>query len=210
MCSNNCINNCGCDCSLDFKKRNECVRGPITAIDVACIPVLRPPPPPKPVYAFSTGTVLAVLASLASGLPDTVTQVGFGTSIPGVTVLGNIITLPGLHEAFSVPRVGTIEDISAAFTVTTGVTLAGSAIINARIYRAPEGSNVFTATSATVNLPPLTGVIVAGTTVSASASFAPVPVALGDRLVMVFSVTTTPGTVGTIITGSASAGITLN
>jgi len=189
--------------------RNRChVLGPFVAIDRDCI---IPPASTGSIIPFASGITPAILASAIGGLIGTVSLVGFGSAIPGVTLVGETITLPALNEAFSAPRAGSISAISAAFTVTVGLDLIGeAATVNARIYRAPAGSNVFTATGASVNLAPaLTSLITVGTTLTGTSSnFAPVPVAAGDRLLMVFSISGT--TLVATVTGAASAGITID
>ena len=184
--------------------------GPFRAIDAACIV---PPANTGSIIPFSSGVTTAILTSIAGGLVGTASLVGFGTAIPGVSVAWNTIDLSGvITEAFSVPRAGNITAISASFTTLLALTLAGTTVtINAQVYRAPAGSNVFTATNATVDLiPPLTGVVAIGDTASATASVAPVPVAAGDRLLMVFTTSATGLDLVQTVTGTASAGITIS
>lgn len=198
-----CMNNSMCGCS----NKNECTAlGPFEAIDAACITT---PAATGSIIPFSSGIVPVVLTSLASGLIGTVSLVGFGTSIPGVTLTGTNIDLTAATgtEAFSVPRAGTITSISASLSATVAVTLTGSATVRAQIYRAVAGSNVFSPTTAFVDLAPALSTIAVGTITSGTANVTPVPVAAGDRLLMVFSVTTS-GVVATI-TGNASAGINI-
>lgn len=189
--------------------RNRCnVLGPFVAIDRDCI---IPPASTGSIIPFSSGIVPSALISAVAGLAGTVSLVGFGTSIPAVTLLGETITVPAVNEAFSVPRAGSISAISAAFTVTVALDILGEATtVNAQIYRAPAGSDVFSATGVSVNLAPaLTSLVTVGTTLTGSSSnFAPVPVAAGDRLLMVFSISDT--TLVAAVTGNASAGITID
>ncbi|MED1017031.1 hypothetical protein [Bacillus atrophaeus] len=43
----------------------------------------------------------------------TSSAIGFGTSVPGITIIGGTIDLTGLlSEAFTVPRAGTITSIA--------------------------------------------------------------------------------------------------
>jgi len=184
--------------------------GPFTAIDADCI---IPTPNTGSIIAFSSGITPVLLTTIAGGLIGTSSLIGFGTAIPGISVLGTTIDLTGVAtEAFSVPRAGNITAISATFTELAGLDLLGTtATINARIYRAPANSSIFTATGASVNLsPPLTGVLSLGAITSGAANVAPVPVAQGDRLVMVFTATATGTTLVLTITGSAEAGITIS
>lgn len=184
--------------------------GPFRAIDAACIV---PPANTGSIIPFSSGVTTALLTSIAGGLVGTASLVGFGTAIPGVSVAGNTIDLSGvITEAFSVPRAGNITAISASFTTLLGLALVGTTVtINAQVFRAPAGSNVFTATGASVDLiPPLTGTVAIGDTSSATASLAPIPVAAGDRLLMVFTISASGLDLVQTVTGTASAGITIS
>ena len=210
-----CLNNSMCGCSGNRHGNGECnALGPFVAVDAACIV---PTPPAQitggTIIPFSSGTIPATLASAALGLVGLSSLVGFGTSIPGIEIAGNEIPLIGglLSEAFTVPRAGFITSIAATFTLTAAVTLLGTSSIRAQIYQAPAGSNTFTATNAFVDLlPSLTGVIAINTILSNSATITPVPVAVGDRLLMVFSINSTAGIeLANVVVGNASAGITI-
>ncbi|AWE09325.1 hypothetical protein DCE79_16425 [Lysinibacillus sp. 2017] len=205
--------NRGCSgCSGHVRCGNPCFSlGPFRAGNSVC-----PPINTGSIIPFSSGTSVVTLTTGATGAIATVTAIGFGTAVPGITPAADgTITLPALPavttEAFNVPRAGTITAISATFTETTEVTLApagSTATITARIYRAPAGSSVFTPTNAFVNLTPtVTGTVVAGTTYQGTTS-ANVPVLAGDRLLMVFSVAGTAAAL--TLTGSATAGITIS
>jgi BclB C-terminal domain-containing protein len=188
---------------------NPCNAGPFVAIDRDCIV---PPANTGSIIPFSSGIVPATLVTLATGLVGTVSAVGFGTSVPGITIVGNTITLGGTlpSEAFVVPREGSITALSASFVATAAIALTGTATIRAQIYRAPQGSPVFTATGAFVDLaPPIPGPIAIGSSAAGNGSFAPVPVSVGDRLLMVFSVTSSAAVVIAVV-GNAAAGITID
>ncbi|MBE1556781.1 exosporium glycoprotein BclB-related protein [Sporosarcina limicola] len=197
----------GCQ-SAGSGKINCTVVGPFRAIDAACI---IPPANKGTIIPFSSGLVPAVLTSIAGGLVGTTSLVGFGTSIPGVTILGNTIDLTSLlNEAFTVPRAGNLTAISASFSVAAAVAVAGTITVKAQVYRAPAGSNIYTATGATVDLAPsLVGPLAIGAITFGSASIPAVPVAVGDNLVMVFSITATGLTLINAVTGNASAGLTI-
>lgn len=199
---------CHCHYQCRPKPFNDCLqRGPFVAIPSQCI---MPVEQTGSIIPFSSGIVPAVLVTAVGGLIGTTSLVGFGTSIPGISVLDNRIDLlaPLLSEAFSVPRNGAITSISASFRATLAIDVLGVATVNARIYRAPEGSNSFTATDASVNLTPISSLLAVDETVSGNSSnFAPVNVSTGDRLLMVFSVTGPTGV--TTLTGVASAGINI-
>lgn len=198
--SSHCSGQCGNPCfSL----------GPFRATSTIC-----PPANTGSIIPFSSGIIPAVLATLIDGAVGTVSAIGFGSAVPGLSLVGNTLNLPlptGSTEAFSVPRVGKITAISASFTETVGLTVLGNATIRAQVYRAPAGSNTFTATNAFVDLAPtVTGVLTAGTTYQGAANIANVPVVAGDRLVMVFSVSGEGILAITALTGAASAGITIS
>ena len=162
------------------------------------------------IIPFSSGTTALILPTLATGLAGVPSLIGFGTAVPGVAIVGNTLDLTGiLTEVFSVPRNGSITAISASFTPTVPLAVAGTAAVTAQIFRAPEGSSVFTATNARVTLTPYTGAVATGDTSFASADVLPVAVSQGDRLVMVYSFAGTVTAV-TAITGTASAGITIS
>lgn len=211
-----------CNCYKQYsycQRQNQCLSdrgnnanrchnlGPFIAIDPDCVVSAKKT---GSIIPFSSGVTPAVLVNAVGGLIGTTSLVGFGSAIPGVSVVNNQINLlaPLLSEAFSVPRAGSITSISASFRATLAVALVGTATVNARIYRAPAGSNTFTATAASVNLTPITGPLAVDQTVSGtSENFAPVAVSPGDRLLMVFSVSGVA--LATTLTGVASAGINI-
>ena len=207
-----CLNNSMCGCSGNGHNGNgQCTAlGPFVAIDAACIP---PTVNTGSIIAFSSGLTTVALATVGEGVISVPSLIGFGTAVPGVTIVGNTLDLSGIvTEAFVVPRAGNITAISASFSAFLGAAIVGTSTLRAQIYRAPAGSNVYTATGAVVDLaPPLTGPLSAGEITFGSANVAPVPVVTGDKLVMVFSIAATTGvTVAQIITGTASAGITIS
>ncbi|MGE7983834.1 exosporium glycoprotein BclB-related protein [Solibacillus sp. NPDC093137] len=204
-----------CMCSKNMNIGNlhpcgsNCVNlGPFRAVRPGCTP-----PNTGSIIPFSSGITPVVLTTLVGGLVGTTSLIGFGTAVPGITIVGNTIDLSGVAtEAFAVPRNGSITAISASFTALAAVDLGlGSVSVTAQIYRAPAGSSVFTATNARVTLtPPFTGLITLGQTSYGSSNVPPVPVAQGDRLLMVYSIAGTGVTLAAALTGTASAGITIS
>ncbi|MFJ5750121.1 exosporium glycoprotein BclB-related protein [Peribacillus frigoritolerans] len=172
------------------------------------------PPGAGAIIPFASGITPATLTTIAGGLVGTSSAIGFGTAIPGLTILGGAIDLTGLlNEAFTVPRAGTITSIAATFSTTVGLTLpVGSATITAQLFRAPAGSNIFTAIpGATVVLaPPLTGIVLPGTISQGVTAGLAIPVSPGERLMMVFSVVGTGITLATAVVGAASAGVAIS
>ncbi|MGE7913518.1 exosporium glycoprotein BclB-related protein [Lysinibacillus xylanilyticus] len=211
MCMNNSMNHGGCGCN-GCSNGNKCHNlGPFLAIDAACI-TPQPRTSVGSIIPFASGLVLpAILTTLASGLIKTVSIVGFGAAVPGVTLVGNNIDLTSVAtEAFNVPRAGTITAISASFSVLVAVNPVGTVTVRAQIYRADAGSNIFSPTTVFVDLLPSLTTFALGTFTSNTVNVTPVPVAAGDRLLMVFSATaagTAP--LANIIEGNASAGINI-
>ncbi|MCG7335717.1 hypothetical protein MHZ95_10545 [Sporosarcina sp. ACRSM] len=202
------------NCGNGSSNNNRCGQlGPFVAVDPACVVT----PAPRSVGAmipFASGlTPLPLTAVVGGALVGTTTALGFGSFVPGLTIVGTGIDLSGVfNEAFSAARPGVLTAISATFSVTTGLTLAlgGSVSIRAEVYRAPEGSTDFVATGVAVNLTPaLSGVLTTGQTVSGTATGFNFPVALGDRLLLVLSTTTTGLAIADVIVGTAGAGITI-
>ncbi|MFJ7186156.1 exosporium glycoprotein BclB-related protein [Lysinibacillus xylanilyticus] len=207
-----CMNNSMCGCSSN---NNVCENfGPFLAVDAACI--TNPPAATVgSIIPFSSGITPVELTILANGLVGTGSLVGFGTAVPGVTI-GNTIDittdiLAGVFtEAFSVPRAGTITSISASLTTLATVAIFGPVTVRAQIYRAVAGSNVFSPTTAFVDLAPPLASIALGTITFNTRNVTPVPVAPGDLLLMVFSATIAgTGTAIVTVTGAASAGINI-
>lgn len=218
MCMNHSMNHGGCGCD-GCSNGNQCHNlGPFLAVDASCIPQPQPRTSVSSIIPFASGTQ-AVLVNAANGSISAVSLIGFGSAVTGITLSGNLINLLNVPatEAFVVPRAGDVTSIAASFKVTTAIAapgLPGSTVVNARIYRAPAGSTVFSPTNVTVDLnPPLAGVINIGTVVhNTSDSFAPLSVVAGDNLLMVFSITST-GTaldLASTVIGTASAGITID
>jgi BclB C-terminal domain-containing protein len=103
--------------------------------------------------------------------------------------------------------------LAGFFTVTTGIgVLLGTATIQAQLYSAPANSNTFSpVTGASVTLAPsLTGLISVGLISNGITSGLTIPVTAGQRLLLVFSVTTTGLNVITTLTGAASGGVTIS
>ena len=117
-----------------------------------------------------------------------------------------------MNFAYSVPRTGTITSIAAYFSVTLGITLLGTANVTAQLFRSTTPDNIFSPIAgAEVNLPPLTGLLTLGANVHALTSGLSITVNPEDRLLMVFSVTTS-GILGvaTTLAGYASAGVAIS
>ena len=208
----NCMNKgcSGCSGHAVAQCGNPCFSiGPFRATSSVC-----PPINTGSVIPFSSGITGVTLTTDATGAVATVSAIGFGTAVNDIAPAADgTITLPvGTTEAFNVPRTGTISAISATFTVTPAPTLpAGStSTINARIYRAPAGSSIFTPTNAFVNLAPTVTGAVADGTVYQGTTNTNVPVSAGDRLLMVYSVAGSGIATPVTLAGSGTAGITIS
>ncbi|AIQ54469.1 exosporium glycoprotein BclB-related protein [Paenibacillus sp. FSL R7-0331] len=160
----------------------------------------------------------AALTTVLGSLLNTSSLIGFGNSATGVTITGGVIDLTGaagtlLNFAFSVPRAGTITSLAGYFSTTAALSLVGSTVtITAQLFRSTTPNNTFTAVpGALVTLaPPLTGILSLGTISSGLTSGLSIPVAAGDRLLMVFSASVTAGIdIATSVAGYASGGLTI-
>ncbi|MFF2175319.1 exosporium glycoprotein BclB-related protein [Lysinibacillus sp. NPDC058147] len=206
-----CINKDNCNC-LSTKKECDNV-GPFVAKDINCITSgieNNDESNGGSIIPFSSGNTQTVVENILGN--NLASLIGFGTAIDLVPIANNTINLTGLlTESFTVPREGNITAISASFTTLGGQIESGSVTIRAQIFHAPIGSNIFTGTSASVDLAPtVTEPIPVGLLVFASANITPVPVAPGDQLLMVFYISSLPGeTTVDLILGTASAGINI-
>ncbi|MEK4434104.1 exosporium glycoprotein BclB-related protein [Paenibacillus sp. FSL K6-2862] len=169
------------------------------------------------IIPYASGLPVA-LTTVLGGLLNTSSLVGFGNSASGVSVNGGIIDLTGaagtlLNFAFSASHAGTITSLAAYFSTTAGLSLVGSTItITAQLFRSTTPNNSFTAVpGAVVTLTPsLTGVLALGTISSGLTTGLSIPVAAGDRLLMVFSASVTAGIdVATTLAGYASGGLSI-
>ena len=159
-----------------------------------------------------------ILTTVGSGLVGTVSALGFGSSATGLTVAGLTIDLTGtvagglINEAFSMPRDGVIRSISAYYSNVIALNLVGTTVnITAQLYSAPPTSNIFTAIpGASVQLAPISGVLALGGSTRGITTGLSIPVVAETRLLLVFSATTTGIPVATIITGYASAGVSIS
>jgi len=199
------LNNCRCNNESSTFRCDKF--GTFTASDVNCINASIPAE--GSIIPFSSGISLSRVANVFGNIEASL--LGFGTASNIVPIISNTINLTSFFtEAFAVPRDGKITAISAAFAPLVGV-VDGSVTIRAQIFLAHVGSNIFTGTSASVDLvPSITQPIPLNLLVFASATIPPIPVTTGDRLLMVFYLSSVPGeTAEDIIVGNASAGINI-
>ncbi len=158
------------------------------------------------------------MTTIAGGLAGTPAFVGFGSSAPGLTVLGSTINITNAsgtlsNFAFQVPRDGTITSFCAFFSTTAALSLIGSTVaVRAQIYSSATPNNVFSAIPGTlINLTPsLTGVISIGTLLNGALTGLNIPVTAQTRLMLVFSATASGLTLLNTVAGYASAGLSIN
>jgi BclB C-terminal domain-containing protein len=152
---------------------------------------------------------------LVGGLAGLPAFVGFGSAAPGVSVLGETIDLSAaglLDYAFSVPQDGTINAISATFTVTAALSISiGSVSVQVQLYSAPATSSTFTAVAgATLTLAPPITIVAIGEVLSGLITGINAPVTAGTQLLLVVSaVNSSPLSIASTVTGSISAGVSI-
>lgn len=158
------------------------------------------------------------MTTAVGGLAETAGLVGFGNSASNVSVAGGFIDLTGsplfplLDFAFSVPRAGTITSIAAFFSTTVALALVGTTItVTAQLYVSGAPDNIFAPIpGASVTLSPsLTGIVAVGTVLTGFTDGLAIPIAPEDRLLMVFTETSTGITLLTTVAGYASGGIAI-
>ncbi|WP_374718803.1 exosporium glycoprotein BclB-related protein [Parageobacillus toebii] len=197
------------------KIRCGCINGQAVTVNGPATP--GPPGPPGPpgagaIIPYASGTTPVALATVAGGLVGTGAIVGFGSSAPTASLSAGTLTLGvGVGNipdfAFVVPRTGTVTSISAFFSATVGVTLGAAGTVRAELWIAPALSNTFTPTGVFVDLAPAFGPVVAIGATAAGTAAAALPVAAGDKLLLVFSLTAPGSTAISTLTGFASAGV---
>ena len=158
------------------------------------------------------------LTTIAGGLAGIPAFIGFGSSAPGLTVLGSNIDLTNSsgtlsNFAFSMPRAGTITSLSAYFSTTGLLNLLGSSItIRAQLYVSNTPNNIFTPIpGAVVNLSPaLSGTISIGTISNGITTGLSIPITAQSRLLMVYSAQASGLSLINTVVGYASAGIEIS
>lgn len=165
------------------------------------------------IIPYASGAPI-VMTTILGGLVGTTSVLGFGSSAPGISLVGGLIDATLLTNfAYTVPRSGTITSLSGFFSNTVALALVGTTLnIQAQLFSAPAGSNSFAPVpGAVVNLAPsLTGVLSIGFTASGTTSGLNIPVAAGSRLLLVYSATASGLALINTVTGYASAGVAIN
>ncbi|MXQ56008.1 exosporium glycoprotein BclB-related protein, partial [Shimazuella alba] len=168
------------------------------------------------IIPFASGSPIDLTVGVISGVADQ-GLIGFGDSgiIVGSTIGGpiNLTGGPGLELdfAFSTPRDGFLNSISAYFSTTDDFTSTGIITITARIYSSSPPTNTFVPV-ATVTLVPSfgPGLVGTGTIATVTAALGLIPVAAGERLLVVFSaIAEDTVDIGIAVEGYASAGLSI-
>ena len=173
------------------------------------------------IIPFASGAPVD-MAELLDGLGDPLVEtgavLGFGSSAsgPNVDLLGGTLDLTGgpgitLNMAWSMPRAGTLVQLSAMYSNVAALNLlAATAIVEVQLYLAPAGSNTFSPIGPILTLgPAFTGVLALGDTRNGTIALGNIAVANEDRLILVASISTTGSTVITTLTGYISAGLAI-
>ena len=161
-----------------------------------------------------------VVTTLLGGLVGSVTEVpvaGIGSATGQTLTPGGTLDATGAaateEDPESLPRDGTITSVSAFFSTTTVLALAGSTVtIHAQLYESPTPDNTFTPIPGTTIAlaPALTGTVTLGTISNGTVTGLSIPVTDQTRLVWVFSATATGVTLVNTVAGYMNAGVTIN
>jgi len=187
------------ECQKSNCSFSKCIRGPIGP---------QGSPSPGSIIPFASGHIPIEISQLNN--LNRVAAIGFWSSAGATITLGtiDISTIPYLIGfAFTMPRSGTLTNISGNFTTTLEVNFDNPAFINAQLYVADPGSSTYHPLGfVSVNLGGLlNGTIPAGTTLFDTQDLG-VPVLVGQQLLMIV---TTLGSPETVITGIFSGGINI-
>lgn len=155
------------------------------------------------------------ITTVAGGLVGTPAFIGFGSSAPGISIVGNTINLTNpsgtlTNFAFSMPRDGTINDVSVFFSVTSALSLVGSTVtIHAQLYASAVPNNTMTQLGPDITLSPsLTGVISIGDILTTNQSLN-IPVTAQTRIMLVVTASATGLSLVNTVAGYVSAGISI-
>ena len=168
------------------------------------------------IIPYASAYPITMISNPNDGSVYSVAIIGFGNSSVAriyPTISGTIDTTSGPYNfAFSMPRDGTITSLSAFFSTSTGLTLVGTTIkVTAQVYTSTTPDNIFTPVpGAIVTLAPaLTGVLAPGTISNGIVNGLNIPVTEQTRVLVVFSITSAGVTVENVVSGFASAGLTI-
>lgn len=164
---------------------------------------------------YSSGTPVT-LTSIVGGLVGLPALIGFGSSVQGLTNLGQTIDLSSyppsvLSYVFKVLCSGTINTINSYFSTTLSLNLVLSSVkVSSRLYASTTSSNIFSfVPGSQVDLvPTLSGVVAIGTNLSKINSTS-IPVTAGTRLLMVYFITSAGLNLINSVSGYANADVSI-
>lgn len=165
------------------------------------------------IIPFASGKPIA-MTTILDGSSGNSSILGFGNSATDIPS-GQVINLTGdnqsaINFSFTMPRNGTLTNISAFFSATSPLTLIGSTIsITADIYTSSTPDNNFTKLQgANVTIAPsLTGIISVGSESYGENSNLNIPLTKGTRVLVAFSSTSSGVSLTNTISGYASGGL---
>ena len=168
------------------------------------------------IIPFASGLPVS-LTTIAGGLVGTPAFIGFGSSAPGISIIGNTIDLTNpsgtlTNFAFTMPRDGVITSIDVFFSTTAALSLVGSTItIEAKLYESIAPNNTMTVVpGTTVTLTPsLTGVISIGTISKGILTGLNINVPAGTRLMLVLTARASGLSLVNTVAGYVSAGVAI-
>lgn len=174
-----------------------------------------PGPPGKPglgaIIPFASGGQMAINTD-ASGNPEIVGTIGFGNATT-TAITGNQIDLSSATSifAFSMPKNGTLESLTATVTATAQTVIPTEANLFVQIFEAPAGSNIFTPIPATkiILVPTLTGIISQGDVFIGSLQNINYSVSRQTKLVLVFGIESDSTTANINFFGNLSGGLSI-
>ena len=166
------------------------------------------------IIPFASGDPVE-LAHVIGGLADPGGLIGFGASLDSVSVGGGTIDLTGTvgvptNMAFSMPRAGTLTQLSVYYSNVIGVEdLPAGVTVIVQLYRSTTPNNIFTPIlGALVTLAIPAGLLVLGAIANGTTALS-VAVSNQDRLLLVARVTVTGTDDVVSLTGYVSAGLAI-
>jgi BclB C-terminal domain-containing protein len=169
------------------------------------------------IIPLSSGTPSTMTVS-SEELAETASLIAYGINASGAPVIGTTIDLTGgsatlLNMAFSAPRDGILNSLSAFFSNTSVIDLqTGSTTIIAQLYTASPITtpNTFTQIpGAVITLGPLVGLLSLGTTSNGITTGLSIPILAENRYLFACSATTSGVLLQTTISGYISGGLNI-
>ncbi|TVX89702.1 exosporium glycoprotein BclB-related protein [Paenibacillus agilis] len=164
------------------------------------------------VIPYASGNDVIDLITAADGPIVDGGMLSFGTAQAiSVTPGGSItIGLPNVPNfGFVVPRAGTITSLAGFFFVISQGLLPGILQVNMQLYLAPATSNIYNPVGTPLALAPNFSNVAPGDNAS-GVSVQNIPVVPGDKLLLIVIPNTLGTFFGSVLSGLASAGITID